>query len=303
MRGDLLTGHGPAELGHRLGVGLERLGEGDVVVGVVAQLDLHRFTRRRGSRPARGCSGPGRGRRRSGRRPRSRSARAPGISRSKRLAAASGANSSSAPQSSSVGTPSAASLPSYGRELLEVHRAVEVERRAAPAARARTAPSRRRSRPRRTRRRRSAAGPRSPRGPAPPTSSSPCSPRIAWAIPCHLPSAKKPVSLITSAVDLVGVIAGPGEADEAAPVVDDERDRAEVERVDQPGERGEVALEVGGRGLRRSRRGRRGRGRRSAARRRRAPRISGTHISELSGKPWTSTTAGPLGSPSGSASR
>ena len=32
-----------------------------------------------------------------------------------------------------------------------------------------------------------------------PISSSPCSDRSAFAIPCHLPSAKNPVSLITSA--------------------------------------------------------------------------------------------------------
>ena len=51
--------------------------------------------------------------------------------------------------------------------------------------------------------------------------------RIAFAMPCHLPSGKKPLSLMTSARTFSGVLAGPAQADERAPVVGHERDRGD----------------------------------------------------------------------------
>ena len=99
--------------------------------------------------------------------------------------------------------------------------------------------------------------------------------------------------------DPVGVLAGPGEADEPAPVVDDERDRARGRaRRCSAVNASRLRSKVAGRS-RRSRRASRGRARSSGGPRSASAAISGSHISELSGKPWTRTTGGPVGRPPG----
>ena len=106
-------------------------------------------------------------------------------------------------------------------QLREVAGAVQLELAAAARPRPRTPSSTRRA-PRRSCPRidwrstaREAGRGRSPRSSARPCAGS----RSALAMPCHLPSGKKPVELITSALDRVRVLARPAQPDQAAPVV------------------------------------------------------------------------------------
>ena len=74
-----------------------------------------------------------------------------------------------------------------------------------------------------------------------------CGSRSAFAMPCHLPSGKKPVELITSALTRVRVLARPAQPDQAAPVVHDRHAALDAELAPEALERLHVALPGAGR--------------------------------------------------------
>ncbi len=181
------------------------------------------------------------GRRRNARRPRSRRASRPGSRWSKRWAPPIGANASSAPQSSNVGTPSSPSLPCVGLELLEVHRAVELERRRWPRPwlerpPVRLDPARRTCAVGGAAGREAVAVERADQ-----LLALLAAHRLGHAVPAAVAEEARVAD--HQGRDQVRVPAGPGEADEPAPVVDDQRDPPQPELVMDGAQRLEVALE------------------------------------------------------------